>query len=207
MHLGFVLKNQWGPINAYLNIAGSYGWYDHTRFVNMGGFTDAMGEQDVVSGLIKLRLSYLQEMGAWYVKPLVDVGATYIDLGGYTETGAGAFNLKLASTSDWLFSVSPALEIGGEVADASGAIFRPYIRGGVTIYDKDDLTFSANFAGAPIGVTAFSVRSELDSVFADVAAGVQILTTSGVNLKLEYDGRFGEHTRQNAGTVKVTMPF
>ncbi|MEQ1670855.1 MAG: autotransporter domain-containing protein, partial [Hyphomicrobium sp.] len=207
VHGGFVLKNQWGPFNAYLNLAGSYGWYDHTRFVNMGGFNSAIGEQDVVSGLVKLRLSYLAEMGNWYVKPLVDVGATYIDQQGYTESGAGAFNLKVASSSDWLFSVSPAIEIGGEIAGASGTLFRPYIRGGVTVFDKDNISFSANFAGAPVGVSGFTVASELDNVFADVAAGVQVLTTSGVNLRFEYDGRFGEHTKQNAGTVKVTMPF
>jgi Autotransporter beta-domain len=207
VHAGIVLKNQWGPINAYLNIAGSFGSYDHTRFVNLGGFTNALGEQDVVSGLVKLRLSYLNDMGSWYVKPMVDVGATYVDLDGYSETGAGAFNLRIASHSDWLFSVSPAIEIGGEIADGSGTLYRPFIRGGVTVFDKDDMTTSANFAGAPVGVAGFTVKSELDNVFGEVAAGVQVLTSSGVNMKLEYEGRFGEHTTQNAGTIKVTLPY
>jgi Autotransporter beta-domain len=212
VHAGVVLKNQWGPVNAYLNLAGSYGWYDHKRFVNLGGFTNALSEQEVASGLAKLRLSYLNDMGtssggSWYIKPLVDFGATYIDLGGYSETGAGAFNLKVASKSQWLFSVSPALEIGGEIAGSDGTLYRPYIRGGVTVFDKDDLTYSANFAGAPVGVTGFTLKSELDNVFADAAAGIQVLTASGTNLKFEYDGRFGEHSMQNAGTVKITVPY
>lgn len=207
VHAGFVLKDQWGPINAYLNIAGSYGWYDHTRFVNLGGFTNALGEQDVGSALVKLRLSYLHEMGDTYLKPLVDVSATYVNLGGYTETGADVYYLHVDSTGEWLFGVSPGIEFGGEIADASGTLYRPYIRGGVTIYDKDSMNFSANFASAPVGVTGFTVRSELDNVFADAAAGVQVLTMSGTNVKLEYEGRFGEHTMQNAGTVKVTMPY
>ena len=129
------------------------------------------------------------------------------ELGGYTETGADVYNLHVDSTGEWLFGVSPGIEFGGEIADASGTLYRPYIRGGVTIYDKDNMNFSANFASAPVGVTGFTVRSELDNVFADAAAGVQVLTMSGTNVKLEYEGRFGEHTMQNAGTVKVTMPY
>ncbi len=89
---GLVLKDQWGPFNAYLNLTGNYTDLDNKRFVNLGGFTNALSEQEVMSGLVKLRLSYLRDMGPWYVKPLVDVGASYIDLGEYTETGAGAFN-------------------------------------------------------------------------------------------------------------------
>lgn len=204
---GIVLKDQWGPINAYLNIAGSYGEHDNKRFVNLGGFTNALAEQEVMSGLIKLRLSYLRDMGGWYVKPLVDVGASYIHLGGYTETGAGAFNLRVATTEKWLFSVMPGLELGGEIRDGGGTIWRPYIRAGVTLFNDDGLNVSAGFADAPAGVGGFNVATQLDTIYADVDAGMHVLTTSGLNLRFNYEGRYGESTRMHAGTVKFSLPY
>lgn len=204
---GLVLKDQWGPFNAYLNLTGNYTDLDNKRFVNLGGFTNALSEQEVMSGLIKLRLSYLRDMGPWYVKPLVDVGASYIHLGGYTETGAGGFNLTVASADKWLFSVMPGLEIGGEMRDGGGTIWRPYIRAGVTLYNDDGLSINARFADAAAAASGFNVATQLDTVYADIDTGMHVLTASGLNLRFNYEGRFGESTRQHAGTVKLSVPY
>jgi hypothetical protein len=204
---GLVFKDQWGPFNAYLNLTGNYTDLDNKRFVNLGGFTNAQSEQEVMSGLIKLRLSYLRDMGPWYVKPLVDVGASYIHLGGYTETGAGGFNLTVASADKWLFSVMPGLEIGGEMRDGGGTIWRPYIRAGVTLYNDDGLSINARFADAAAAASGFNVATQLDTVYADIDTGMHVLTASGLNLRFNYEGRFGESTRQHAGTVKLSVPY
>lgn len=204
---GLVLKDQWGPFNAYLNLTGNYTDLDNKRFVNLGGFTNALSEQEVMSGLVKLRLSYLRDMGPWYVKPLVDVGASYIHLGGYTETGAGGFNLTVAAADKWLFSVMPGLEIGGEMRDGGGTIWRPYIRAGVTLYNDDGLSINARFADAAAAASGFNVATQLDTVYADIDTGMHVLTASGLNLRFNYEGRFGETTRQHAGTVKLSLPY
>lgn len=207
-NFGAVVKNQWGPINGYLNLTGSYTDYEHTRFVNLGpGLETAKGDQDVWSGTARLRLTYLNEMGPWYWKPMIDLAATYIDLGGYTETGAGAANLRIAQTGEWLFSVMPGLEIGGQTRTADGTILRPYARAGVFIFDNNETGVTANFAAAPAGVGPFVVNGEFDQVSADVEAGLHVLMTSGVNFKLNYEGRYGEDTQQHGGSIKVTAPY
>lgn len=205
---GVVLKNQWGPINAYLNLAGSYGAYDHKRFVNIGaaGGT-ALSDQDVTAGIIRLRLSYLNDMGAWYMKPLVDLNATYVRRDGYTETGAGAANLIVASADDWLLSVMPAIEFGGQWTDGAGTIWRPFVRAGVSLFADDEVSLTANFSAAPAGVQPFVVTSEIGRVFADVEAGVQVLSAAGFNLRTSYEGRFGENTTQHQGSIKLAVPF
>lgn len=207
-NFGTVIKNQWGPVNAYLNLTGSYTDYEHTRFVNLGpGMETAKGDQDVWSGTARLRLTYLNEMGPWYWKPMIDLAATYIDLGGYTETGAGAANLRIASSDEWLFSVMPGLEIGGQTRTADGTLLRPYARAGVIIFDDNKTGVTANFASAPAGVGPFDVTGEFDQVAADVEAGLYVLMTSGVNFKLNYEGRYGEDSQQHGGSVKVTAPY
>jgi uncharacterized protein with beta-barrel porin domain len=204
---GMVLKDQWGAFNAYLNLTGSYGSYDNKRFVNLGGFSNALSDQNVTSAAAKLRLSYLYDMGPWYAKPLVDVGVSYVHLGGYTERDAGAFNLKLASADKTLFSIMPGLELGGQLRDGSGTIWRPYARAGVTFFSSDSMSVAASFANAPVGVSAFNLQSKLDTIFADVEAGTHVLMQNGLSLRLNYEGRYGENTRQHGGTLKLGMPY
>ena len=102
--------------------------------------------------MARLRFSYLGDMGPWYWKPLVDVGTTFIHAGGYTETGAGAANLRVAEVDKWLFSVMPGLEVGTQLRDSRDTIYRPYIRAGVTIFNDDTYQTTASFdaAGMPL---------------------------------------------------------
>ncbi len=207
-HAGVVIKDQWGPINAYLNLGGSFGSYDHKRFVNLAGIGQtATASQDVFSGINRLRFSYLSDMGPWYFKPLIDIGATYINAEGFTEQNAGAANLRVNGYDKWMFSVMPGIELGGQMRDSRDTIYRPYVRLGATFFDNQTYNITANFDGAATGLAPFIVTSKLDTIFADVEVGVHILTTSGFNIRLDYEGRFGEHSMQNAGTLKASIPL
>ena len=206
--LGLVLKNQWGPVNAYLNLTGNYAIYDHTRYVNLGaGMNTAEGEQDVWSAITRLRLTYTGDMGVWYYKPMIDLSATYLKAEGYTETGAGAANLSLRDASTWMLSMMPGLEVGSEVKTANGTLYRPYVRGGIIMFADDEMSVTTTFASAPAGVAPFIVTGRYDQVAADVEAGLHILTTSGINMKLNYEGRYSEDSQQHGGGLKVSAPY
>lgn len=205
---GIVLKNQWGPINAYFNLMGNYARLDHKRLVNLPGLGNiASAKQDVSSGLGRIRLSYLFDQGPWYVKPIVDVDATYLHLGGYTEKGAGAANLSVASSNEWLFGSTLSLEVGGEHKLANGSLIRPYIRGGVRFISEDEMDTTVNFAGAPAGLAPFQVNSKLEDVFGEVEAGLYIVSAHGINLHMMYEGRFSEDSEQHAGSIKAGINF
>lgn len=145
------------------------------------------------------------DMGSWYAKPLVDFAATHVRLGGYTETGAGAANLIVASSRDWILAVSPGIEFGMQTALADGTALRPYIRAGATFLDTDEVSVETSFAAAP-GVP-FTVKGRVENVYGDVEAGVHVLTTSGINVRLDYEGRFADNSRQHAGSVKLSAPW
>ena len=63
------------------------------------------------------------------------------------------------------------------------------------------------FAAAPAGVGAFTINTAVDDVLADVAAGIDVINTSGAVLRLQYDGRFGDETQQNSASIKGSVPF
>lgn len=205
--LGLVLKNQWGPWNAYWNVAGSFANYDHSRYINLGPLQEtARGDQDVWSGVTRLRISHTSDFGPWYWKPMIDLAATYIHADGYTETGAAAA-LTLNSSKNWLFSVTPSIEVGTEIASADGTILRPYLRAGVTMFDDDEVSVTTNFAAAPAGVAPFLVQGKYEQYAADVEAGLHILTSTGINLKLNYEGRYAKDSEQHAGGIKFSAPY
>ncbi len=205
---GIVIKNQWGPINAYFNLMGNYAKLDHKRIVNLTGLGNlASAKQDISSGLGRIRLSYLFDKGPWYVKPIVDIDATYLHLGSYKETGTGAANLRVASSDEWLFGSTLSLEVGGELKLNNGSLIRPYLRGGIRFISEDDMNTTVNFAGAPAGLAPFQVNSKLEDVFGEVEAGLHVLSSQGINLHMVYEGRFAKDSEQHSGSLKAGINF
>lgn len=208
VHVGAVLKYNPGPWLLAASITGGYGWADNERNILIGGFAaTATSETDTSFIGGRLTAAYVASFGHWYLKPEIDVAATHLSRDGYSESGPGGVALDVQGNSDTVISVSPTLELGAQVALAGGGVARPFIKGGATWLDTDEFTTTANFAGAPAGVAPFAVATEVDDVVADVGAGVDLFSPSGMVLRLQYDGRFGEETREHGGTAKFSVPF
>lgn len=199
---GLVLKHEKGPWQTSLNVIGSYGWYDNDRATLTG---TAHAEQQVAATQSGLRLAYQVDSGPAYVRPMVDLNATFLRLGAYSEQGAGASNLALASADKWIMSVAPGVEVGATLT-GFGWTVKPYARAGVSFASGDQMAMSASFVSAP-SVGAFMVSSRLDSVMADIEAGVNLLSLDGISAKLSYQGHIGTVSEDHTGGLKVQMPF
>ena len=81
------------------------------------------------------------------------------------------------------------------------------MRGGATFFDNTDFALQASFEGAPSGVGPFRIATKTDDVVADVSAGIDLISMSGAELKLFYDGRFGDLIEEESGGVKASLPF
>ena len=137
---------------------------------------------------------------------MLNIGFNHINVDGFTETGAGALNLLVAPASTTIFSGGPAVEIGATVM-AQGLAFRPYAKFGLTFLSEDAFTTNARFAAAPETIAPFTTQMRFDDVFADVSAGVQWFSASGINLRLNYDGRFGDSSEQHGVDAKLTVNY
>lgn len=172
----------------------------------MFGLVDA-AESDYGTWLAgsNLRLSYLFELPSrWYVKPMLDLNATHIGIDSFTENGAGGANLAVQGTSAWVLAASPAIEIGTEIT-AKGITYRPYVRAGGTFLDDATFDVTASFVAAP--GEFLTSTSEFDDKYVDIAAGVDILTADGVDLKLTYDGRYSDESSELSLGAKAAVPF
>ena len=205
---GAVLSYNPGQLLLAAAVSGGVGSYDIDRPISFTGFSArAAGDTDIGNVTGRLRAAYLFSAGAWYAKPQVDLNATHLDLDGVHEGGGGGANLAVKGNDETYLSASPSIELGTQLQWASGVLVRPYVRGGVTVFDETDFTLQASFLGAPSQVAPFRIATGIDDVVADVSAGVEVLSAGGASLKLFYDGRFGDTIEENAGGAKATVPF
>ncbi len=206
---GAMLKAVVGNATASLGLTAGSGAYDSRRSLDpiLPGVT-ASGRQRVNFAGAHLRLGYAFDRGSWYVRPLVDVGATWAGLDAFQESGAGGAGLAVQSQNETYGTVQPAVEVGGEVAMANGVLVRPFaILGATRVFSGDNPRITAQFQGAPVGVAPFTVNGEMDRTFADVTVGVDLLAKDGMDVRLVYAGQFASDTRTNAVAVKLSIPF
>lgn len=90
---------------------------------------------------------------------------------------------------------------------ANDTLVRPYIRGGVTVFDNTDFGLLASFEGTPAGVVPFAITSNIDRVLGVVSVGVDALNMKGTTLKLDYDGRYGDTIRDSSFIGRASIKY
>jgi uncharacterized protein with beta-barrel porin domain len=208
INIGGIVKYNPGPLLLAAGVTAGWGSFDTTRDLAFGGFAaQARGKSDVdyVSG--QLHGAYLMQSDGWYMKPIVGAAVTQVSLGRVVETGGGGAGLTVAASDDTVFSVSPAVEFGTQVAFDDISVWRPFVRVGVTWQDESRFALTASFTDAGAGATPFTIGSKLDRTLFDVSAGVDVINTSGAVMRLQYDGHFGDETRENSVSVKGSVKF
>jgi outer membrane autotransporter protein len=187
---------------------GSHGSFSLDRRIAVPGFEDtASSDPDVFAGSARLRVARTFAFSEMYLKPYVDLDVIYSRMPSYRENGGGDLGLKVESSDQFTFAFPPSLEIGGRVDLDGGAQLRPYAYAGFSILSDDDWTARARFTGAPSGTGSFDTSLPIDDVVARIGAGVQVSTSAGVAIRLQYDGEFSDRVSSNAGSLKATIPF
>jgi outer membrane autotransporter protein len=206
--LGGVLKYVQGPWKLSGSLSGGIGDFEQSRSISLPGFATVVAEGDTtittITGLARLSYSY-GETG-WYVTPMVDLGANYIEIDGFSETGAGGIGLTVASSDQTIIFGGPAIEIGTTVR-SDKLVFRPYAKAGVTFLSEDSMASSARFNGAAAGSSDFATVSLFDDVFADLSGGVQMFSADVINLKIGYEGRLSDNAEQHGVEGKLNINY
>jgi hypothetical protein len=203
---GFVLKNRWGPVALATAAFAGYGTFDTHRTIGLVGIGTADGNDDIRYGGGHSRLSFVHQDEEAYVKLMWDLDATYLEYGDFNETNGGVAGLHILGTSDWVFSTTGAVELGGNFESDEGTL-RPYVRAAITAANDADFSLTSSFLAAPAGVSPFTITSHFDSAYLDVAAGLDVIMTGGLEIKLNYDGRFSDSSELHAGSLKAGVKF
>jgi len=204
---GVSLKYNSGPLLLAGVVNAGYGWYDTTRSMSFGGFSESAASSsnlDIVN--VGLRGAYVLGSPQLYTKPVLDLAATHIHLGNFAESGSTAA-LAVAGTSETVYTIAPSLEIGTEWWLSNGTLVRPYLRGGVAWYENADMGLRASFLGAAVGVPSFTITTKLDHVMATVGASLDLIDGKDVALHVAYDGQVGANTQIHVVALKGSVRF
>jgi hypothetical protein len=205
---GLSVKYNPGPLLLAATVSGGGSWNDTTRPMAFGGFTGiAEGEQDVGIVAGSLRAAYVLGTPHLYYKPILDLGLTHLELAGFTESGGGGAALTVAGSGQTVFTLAPMLEVGSEWWMANGTLIRPLIRGGAIWYEGADFALTSSFAGAPLGVSAFTINTDIDEVMGLIGAGLEVINAGDSVMRFSYDGQLGETTQIHSVAIKGSARF
>lgn len=205
--VGAVIKRELGNWLISGGIDAGYGDYDSSRAIVFGSTAEtASGSFSAWHAGLHSRISLQLPYQAWYVKPYVDLHATYLSTSGYTESGADALNLNVASSHDVIFTAAPMLEVGGRMRFPGVDELRSFVGVGASINNKNEWSATASLAGFGDGGT-FTAKSSVPSTQFKVNAGANLRLSKNTEFKLEYTGQFASGYNSQTGTVRFNHLF
>jgi len=207
---GLSLKHQVGSWLLGAALDTGYAALNTTRYISLPGVESAQSRSSVWHLDARFRVAYLAEFGITYLKPAVDFDVIYTAMPGFSETGAGALDLQLASKSNVVFGVSPMIEFGQTLVWANGQALRPYVQVGGTFLSQDSWNVSANFEGAPSGAAPFITTSSVPNALAKLSAGFDFFGLGGIaglDMLVQYQARFADDYLDQTGSLKITKRF
>jgi hypothetical protein len=211
LDVGAAMKHVMGPWLLSAALDFGYAWFNTSRLIGFPAPNlTATSNSNLVHLDGKVRGAYLIEAGIFYAKPMLDADLIYTYMPGFSENGAGALGLNVNSLSDVTFVGTPALELGATF-ERGGHYFRPHLSLGASFLSHNSLTITANLQGAPSGTAPFATTFGYPGIVGKVSAGLDVLsprdTPAGFDVRLQYDGQFGDGYQSHAGTAKVSFHF
>jgi len=207
-------REQIGIVNKFVNqgtvlastLVAGRGQFDMKRFVGLAAGGLAKGEQDITFFASQTKLSHTFELGQGYVRPAIDFTAVRIDQDSFTETGAGAANLRLDDITNNYAMISPSVEFGHE-SQIGSLEHRLHAKLGITHYLQGQNTVTAGFVGAPNGVPSFKTQGGFDDTLLDLEVGLDLIASNNATLQLGASAQIGENTNVLQTHLKFSIPF
>ncbi len=207
--LAVALGRRFGDFTLSGALAGSYGTFDTTRRIAVPGFAGkATADSDLGTISARIRAAYTMANAVGYVTPILDIDLVHTRAGGYTEKGAGIFNLDVNSSSATALVVTPSVEVGTSRPLEGGWSLAASAIAGVSFSTEDDWSTSASLVAAPAGVGDFSTSVPIADVVGRIGLGVSLANAdSGFDVKAEYNGAFGNDYQSHGGMLRFTKRF
>ncbi len=183
--------------------------YDSTRNVMSGTpmAATATGSTEGSQTFGAVEASYLRDLGGFAVGPMASIGFYNVTVDGFTETGAGAFNLTVEEQTGSTFMGSFGVKGEYAMPSASG---QNKLTGSVaySTMSSDDLVIETGFDGLP--TASFPIDGR-DDDFVEVNLGFESLISSStardIRFEAGYGGAFGDTYERHGFQVGMNVQF
>ncbi|WP_428927749.1 hypothetical protein [Marinibacterium sp. SX1] len=174
-------------------ITAGYGTYDLERNV-VGAATPTLaeGDTDIASFGARLHGSRLFGSAAGYVRPALSLDLVHTQAAGYTETGAGAYNLAVQDQSETIMIATPSVEVGKVMAVGNGMSLSMFANAAVSLSNADEWTSIARLDMADASAGTFTTAVPVADQLGRVSLGLSLARSQTFEARLEYAGAFGD---------------
>ena len=167
----------------------------------------ASGRTDIASYGARLHGSRVFGNAAGYLRPALDLDLVHTRAAGYTETGAGAYNLAVDDQSQTILVATPSVEIGRRMALNGGLALSVYANAALSLSNADEWTTVARLDGAAPGAGTFRSSVPVADRLGRVSLGLALARGAGFEARIEYGGAFGSDFTSHALGLGVTARF
>ncbi|WP_132031555.1 autotransporter outer membrane beta-barrel domain-containing protein [Aquabacter spiritensis] len=201
------LKHQIGPWLFSASGHLGFGSYETDRVLDIGpSVSTSSGTANVLTAAARLRASYEFAFANWYVKPYADLDILYTHMPSYQEQGFGP-TLGFSGAEQWNLAVSPNVEFGGRVDLSSDLWLRPFATVGMTFFAKDSMPLDVTLAAAGDPIATFTTEVTIPQTLVNLAAGLQLFSTKGYEIKAEYKADIGDDYLNQELSARLAVPF
>ena len=200
----FYDQNGWSTGFA---LSASFGEFELTRNVSLGGAPEWIdSKQDIRTMRGDISIARQFNSDEFYIRPKLSVPVTLIDKGSVQETGGDA-SLVIDGGLESYVAVNPSVQAGTVIEKANGTQWHPYIGGSANIWLDNEITSTAQFKNAPIGVGKFETISEFDQSTFEAKAGLSVKINQAVKLGGEYTQYFGNGASGQRVSLRGSVKF
>ncbi len=199
----------WFTDNAYINAAISYGFqsFDNRRRVTVG-MIDYTASSDHTGNLLAASIEggprfHLGD--EWDLEPYAGVHFTYLDEGGFRESGADGANLVVGSRSTESLLSELGLRATAHIRREEYVISPSVALAWMHDFQIDDHSITAGFAGAPgTSFTLAGLDAAQDRARIDAGVGVR---RGNVSASLQYFGELGDDYQAHGIMASIGFSF
>lgn len=204
---GAALKWQPGRWLLAAALDGGFGWYRNIRQISFDPLVSSAHSHSVLAHVsARLRPSYQWPMGSFYGRVYVDLDGTYAHMPAYAENGAGSYDLKIASGSQFTIIGSPMIEIGSRI-HWPGWDAKPYVAFGSTARSNAGWVSQAGFVSDQTDSSTFDDLTRMPRVTADAIIGLDLLRRQGFEVKGYYNVDAAGGYLSQGGSLRLGYRF
>ena len=155
---------------------------------------------------LHLRGTWQRSFDGWYLQPSLELDASYIRMDGFTERGAGPYDLRVTSTDEVVLAATPVLKVGSRMDLEGGTVLHLWGAAGVSFYDGNSFEIDARLAGVS-GGGDFAVSLAGPDRVGRISAGIDVMTEGRLNIRLEAHAGTGSGWHEHGGQARVEYRF
>ena len=167
----------------------------------------ATGSPKAFNAGAHVRAAYEVPRESWYMEPAIDVDLTYVRLDGYSESGAGDFDLTVDDADTVVLTGTPWMKLGRRVDLQGGGVLDAFVSAGVSLSTGEDFDTTARLSNAPAGTGDFTTRLDNPNVIGRLSAGLEVYATDRIQLRLQYDGSLADDQTSTGGQIRLSYFF